>query len=281
MAKADPLQSCLDKLSNTQKLIYNDLVSLLDKNGSDTFNNCFQFNDEYSIKNVLARVAYSVDNEIQVENLYLNCWMSNYKSGGNEDYPMLSINPLKKESRKGQGERYYRVESYTKRTVPCHRITASLYHKELAYKDRGNQNSHRCYHKFQRCISPYHTVIRSDKKNKDMNGCKYGCANYCPHYPTCIFVDKNGNYLPCRNEKNKITLSNQCMHDGRCFAYMGNIESEESEESDKKPKKPKKPLIKKKPSKPSKPTTKRKRKREETSIDNDNIDITIKRRKTN
>jgi len=79
-----------------------------------------------------------------------------------------------------------------------HRVLHCIYNPDwyqyVADRGREQHLSHRCgWGKANSadaliCISPHHVVYHSSAANQDHKGCKYGCAQTCPHQGFCVWT---------------------------------------------------------------------------------------------
>jgi len=239
MARAKPLKSDIKKLDEKQKEIYDLFISYLEDKGTKCFEQCFftELPDEeinrpdfknnliYNIKCVLAVIAGSI-NITQINDIYNDCWRAKGHSltsgvNNNTQYPQIKITYKRKRYMEGQGTRYFGLENGDVSIMTrIYRVTCSIVYDDLGYSNNEKQCVHRCIPqeiRLQECINPFHMIIGSDQHNKDRNGCRYGVAYYCPHNPKCIWIDKNGRWLPCRNSIDMPVLYESCIHDPPCF----------------------------------------------------------------
>lgn len=156
-----------------------------------------------------------------------DCWLSSHRtqgSGPSSSYPQIKCTVVEWGHKLGQGTRLYRREGTAPRWVAVHRFLASMLHHEARLAPvrgkhgRESQCSHRCHRPSQRCVNPSHIVIKDDAGNKDMNGCLYGCAHYCPHIPICLFTNaETGKDKPCLSDASAVHSKTDCLHSPSCF----------------------------------------------------------------
>lgn len=108
----------------------------------------------------------------------------------------------------------------SKSKFKLHRVFAALLSDD-AYTAASTRSSihfaHRCGNgmgKDHCCVNPYHIKLVSAKANQDDKGCKYGCAQLCPHTPKCIWNwAETGLSKPCFNAP---LLPSECKHAPKC-----------------------------------------------------------------
>jgi hypothetical protein len=144
-----------------------------------------------------------------------DCWfcdlVDNYK------YPQIKFSEMELKKKGNQGLRAFQKENgVSEIQVHLHRWSCYLFND---FDITGSlQAGHRCSN--TKCFSPFHMKPITDAKNKDDKGCKYGCANYCPHEPVCIWTSKKtGSILPCRNDKDNVINCQNCTHQPNCFEH--------------------------------------------------------------
>lgn len=164
-------------------------------------------------KKLIAEASESLTNS--PHDLLRDCWFSD-RPTDSSGYP--NIYP----SRWVEGKKGTWMWKRDASSVKMGRLFAMLSHPELFLdlqtKDRSLQAAHRCHHESSMCWNPDHITFTTDKVNKDMNGCHYGCAAMCPHDPICIWTDENGIIIPCRNAR---PLQN-CTCPVNCYSKKGN-----------------------------------------------------------
>jgi Zinc-binding loop region of homing endonuclease len=151
-----------------------------------------------------------------------DCW---FVEGGESD---TSGYPVKKIARRGEANKWR-----------LHRIMFFWSSPQFLpfASNSGRQVAHRCgqgRYDYQRgikvsCINPHHMVLVSQMTNIDHNLCRRSCAAWCPHRPRCIFTNKEGRWLPCRN---KIPLQSPCICGKQCFPEEADPEEEEDQEKE-------------------------------------------------
>lgn len=65
----------------------------------------------------------------------------------------------------------------------------------------GDEASHLCANNPQTCIKSEHVKWESKQLNMSRQICVNGCAYYCKHSVKCVYTDKNGKWLSCRNSE--------------------------------------------------------------------------------
>lgn len=102
-------------------------------------------------------------------------------------------------------------------TIAVHRIIHALYNPkdvdQMRARSMDPNVSHLCGRRA--CVSPYHIHLQSHIENINRKGCMFGLRRLCPHDPKCIFVGKEGVYLPCLNKDTEI--GSICPHPYNCF----------------------------------------------------------------
>lgn len=146
--------------------------------------------------------------DIDIEN---GCWLSQITKDkfGYCDFKLTNIAPFHKGC--NQGTRLYQVEGSKQKNIKIHRYTTTF----AVADDSLLEAAHRCNK--TNCCNPKHIKYVSSAENKDDKGCRYGCANYCPHTPTCIWTHDNGSLKPCRMNPTKAVSKEDCKHNPSCF----------------------------------------------------------------
>jgi hypothetical protein len=166
-------------------------------------------------KTIIRLVNNSIDSDDRSADDCVFCHLSVDKCGR----PKIRVEPGRYEWRSqstGHKQRhnylFYYTEGTRKFETTAGRVMCVLAQGPPALLQ---QASHRCYNKPPLCINPRHLIWEEDGSNKDRNNCANGCARLCPHVPVCIFTDKSGKYLPCRNDVSKETFICEC--GSRCW----------------------------------------------------------------
>lgn len=67
---------------------------------------------------------------------------------------------------------------------------------------QGKEASHLCANNPQLCIKSEHFLWESKQVNLSRTGCQtFGSGYYCNHRIKCVYTDKKGRWLPCRNSE--------------------------------------------------------------------------------
>lgn len=140
-----------------------------------------------------------------------DCWLMPNTRQDKDGYPMIKVTHFTYIFSAQQGTRKTKVEGTAQFETRVYRLLYALLHPDeatlLAQGKREHQCAHRCKHKPQLCVNPHHLVLLDDAANKDMDKCWNGLRALCPHNPPCIFTDKQGKLLPCRNSPNVVQCS--------------------------------------------------------------------------
>eukprot|EP00182_Erythrolobus_australicus_P005777 CAMPEP_0185830330 /NCGR_PEP_ID=MMETSP1353-20130828/775_1 /TAXON_ID=1077150 /ORGANISM="Erythrolobus australicus, Strain CCMP3124" /LENGTH=244 /DNA_ID=CAMNT_0028528219 /DNA_START=625 /DNA_END=1360 /DNA_ORIENTATION=- len=131
-----------------------------------------------------------------------DCWLSTFAPNQADGYPRIKV---------------------AGKAVALHRFVAVLAFPDrfvdLVKHGRDLQVGHRCHHSPQLCFNPSHFRLVGDSENKDMTKCVYGLAALCPHSPKCLWMDRDGVPLPCRNRNTVAACT--CLQSGSCWIGTG------------------------------------------------------------
>jgi len=161
------------------------------------------YDELMTIDNVLTLLLKTCQNIYNEPRSTQYCWLTNIN---NDDDPYLNVST----SRNILGQ---------KKTIKVKsiRLVCGLFNKPVIIKnDMELQASHLC-HKHTNCVNPWHLYPESDKINKSRHSCENGCANYCPHNPTCIWTNNKGKLLVHRNNINIAYSRSKCNCKVSCF----------------------------------------------------------------
>lgn len=222
-----PIDKKIGQFSEAQLLVYNDLKSLLlNYLKKRPASNVLIYNwDALSWHNIIANMVDQLWNNPATTT---DCYMVD---------PVLSTGSMNVSAVEWrhdgtQGMRLRATEG-KKHRVAVYRLTAALQHPErLLELQRGStekshelQFAHRCKHdaagksSCSPCFNPRHGVLTGDAENKAMDKCWNGTAALCPHEPVCIWTDKRGRQMPCRNNADAPLTS--CNHSPSCLDQAG------------------------------------------------------------
>jgi hypothetical protein len=215
-----PFFNKINKLTNAQSVCFVELVLLIfrDITGirEGKWDPYLKGVTYFSAFNFAATVCSYIESNIN--DTTLDCWLPAPEGRWINQHGYFTLKFTDVEVRndnESQGFRILAVKDspFKPAELQVHRWACSLMFK-IDLGDRRNQAAHRC--RINRCCNPYHQKVASDEANKDDNGCKYGCAHYCPHKPRCIWTF-NGRWLPCRNHPAKAISKHECPHNPNCF----------------------------------------------------------------
>lgn len=220
------LKRKIDKFTESKLLILKRCLRLLRKMMKER-TDCN--NDEWLSWNsmtwfsAIVRTIESTTNN--VTNSRKDCWLGTPSKSRPDKRPTLSVRALKitRVSARHGTRMISNKNAKSYHAVVAYKVFSPLVHYKrmddlLNISGKNLQVSHRCKNKPQLCWNPFHTTIKTDADNKNMDKCWYGSAIYCPHVPKCIFTDYTGRYLPCRN--NKGTIIANCEHEVNCHTAI-------------------------------------------------------------
>lgn len=181
-------------------------ILIVDMQNKTTGNNLYTFQ---------AHIAACVNicRSLQVTEMDIDdgCWLSTITPDkfGYCDFKFTNITPSNKGG--NQGTRLYKVEGDKQKNIKIHRYTTTF----AINDDSLLEAAHRCNR--TNCCNPKHIKFVSSAENKDDKGCRYGCANYCPHTPKCIWTHSDGSLKLCRTNPTKAISKEDCDHEPSCF----------------------------------------------------------------